>query len=88
MLMPQRDRANTVAPGGGEPLDETTDFQRATMNIEDDGAQNMFSPEAVLSDSKSKPNLAGEEALNMTVGEGPHGTLDVINEKNSEMDPD
>lgn len=51
----------------------------------------MFSPEVALSESKSKSQLpagAGEDACvcQTRVGEGPGGTLDVINEKNSEVD--
>ena len=67
-----------MLPGGSDSF----------MNIDADEAQNMFSPEAALSESRSKSNLpAGtEETGRMTIGEGPHGTLDVINEKNSEVD--
>ena len=83
-----RDRANTELPGGNSTI--TDAFNAATMKLDSDETQNMFSPEAALSESRSKPQLpAGvEEGGRMTVGEGPHGTLDVINEKNSEVDGD
>lgn len=86
--MPPRERANTDYPGAANTLTDSADFQAATMKLDSDDAQNMFSPEAALSESKSKPQLpAGTGDENTTaLREGPHGTLDVINEKNSEMD--
>ena len=90
LIPPNRDRANTELPGGANTLTDATDFHAATMKLDSDENQNMFSPEAALSESRSKPQLPADENMagRPTIGEGPGGTLDVINEKNSEVDGD